>query len=96
MWEARRAESQGRIIRFDSLSPALFAHGGSVRIGGPHLLKLIAILNKISTTVDGGWRITLDIDQSQCDIIMQLSQLRDQAIDIDIHFPEPDQTMGVY
>lgn len=45
-------------------------------------LELIAVLNKIQTTVDGGWRITLDLDASNAEQIMILSQLRDRAIKI--------------
>jgi hypothetical protein len=41
-----------------------------------------AILNKVQTTVDGGWRITLDISQEEAENILKLSQYRNQLLGI--------------
>jgi len=41
-----------------------------------------AILNKVQTTVDGGWRITLDISQDEADQILKLSNYRHRILGI--------------
>lgn len=41
-------------------------------------------LFKITTTVDGGWRITIDVPQSELEAIMELSKCRDEAITVGI------------
>lgn len=49
-------------------------------------MKLIVQLNAIRTTIDGGWRITFDCDQSQSDLITKLAQLRDVNIELTVDF----------
>ncbi len=41
-----------------------------------------AIINRITTTIDGGWRISLDVPQSEIEAIMKLSSLRDESLQI--------------
>lgn len=43
-----------------------------------------AEIKKIQTTIDGGWRITLDCDQSQANEILKLSNMRDRLASIAI------------
>jgi hypothetical protein len=43
-----------------------------------------AILAKITTTVDGGWNITLSVSQNEVSSIMELSDLRDMPLQIAI------------
>jgi hypothetical protein len=41
-----------------------------------------AILNAIRTTVDGGWRVSFDIPQSEAEAIMQLAGKRDENLQV--------------
>lgn len=41
-----------------------------------------AIFSGARTTLDGGWKITLDVDQSQTKEMLQLIQMRDQLLQI--------------
>lgn len=43
------------------------------------VITLQGILSGIRTTVDGGWKLTFDIPQSEVSAIMKLSVLRDQT-----------------
>lgn len=43
-------------------------------------IKLKAILWKIQTTVDGGWRVTFDLDNSNKGEILKLSDMRECLI----------------
>jgi len=52
-------------------------------------ITLHAILVRVSTTADGGWRVTLDVPQSDADQVMRLSALRDCALGVAI-VPETD------
>lgn len=47
-------------------------------------LNLDGILQRISTTVDGGWRIVFDIDQRQSDVVAVLGLLRDHLMKLTI------------
>lgn len=39
-----------------------------------------AVLSGARTTVDGGWRVTLDVAQTDSQAIMELSKLRDMNL----------------
>ncbi len=41
-----------------------------------------AILNRITTTVDGGWRITFDIPQTEVAEMLKLSGLREENLQV--------------
>ncbi len=41
-----------------------------------------AELKRVSTTLDGGWTITFTVDNSEAQRIMQLSQFRDQYLQV--------------
>jgi hypothetical protein len=43
-----------------------------------------AIINKITTTIDGGWRVTFDVAQSDASQIFKLSEIRDQAVQVGV------------
>jgi hypothetical protein len=43
-------------------------------------ITLNAIFAKAATTVDGGWNVTLSVDASQANEIMQLTALRDSVL----------------
>lgn len=45
-------------------------------------VTLQAIFSKASTTVDGGWNITFAVSQDEAKAIMQLSQLREQLVQL--------------
>ena len=45
---------------------------------------LQAIFSKAITTVDGGWRISFDVDASESVTIAQLSQFRDTLLQLAI------------
>ena len=49
-----------------------------------------ALLSKISTTVDGGWNITLSVGQNEVQSVMQLSELREATLAIAV-IPEPEE-----
>lgn len=44
------------------------------------MIEIAAILTKITTTVDGGWRVTLDLDDSFRSQIMQLASFKDKLL----------------
>lgn len=39
-------------------------------------------LNRITTTIDGGWRVSFDVPQSESESIMQLADKRDENLQI--------------
>lgn len=43
-------------------------------------VTLKAIFNKAQTLVDGGWRISFDVDASQTNEVMMLARLREAVI----------------
>jgi hypothetical protein len=43
-------------------------------------VTLQAVFAKATTTVDGGWNITLSVDASQAKDILALAQLRDTVL----------------
>ena len=47
-------------------------------------VELDVVLNKITTTVDGGWRITFDCGNENATLIALLAQLRDQFLTVEI------------
>lgn len=48
------------------------------------MIEFQAILYKITTTVDGGWRVTLDIGDNDQAAMMDLSKLRQSGLYIKI------------
>ena len=55
-----------------------------------HAITLLASLSKITSTVDGGWKITFDVPQTELAKIMQLSSLRDMVLALAIVPDEMD------
>lgn len=51
-------------------------------------IELKAIVTKIQTTTDGGWRVHLDIDQSETAPVMRLSTFRDFVVTLKISTEE--------
>lgn len=50
-----------------------------------------AILNRITTTLDGGWRISFDVPKRESKEIMELSQMRNVVLQLGVvphHSPE--------
>lgn len=45
-------------------------------------LVIQGVLTKVTTTVDGGWRISFDLGEDQTLATTQLSLLRDQLLNI--------------
>lgn len=45
-------------------------------------ITFTAFINKITTTIDGGWRMTLDLDANAGPIISELSQCRDDLLQV--------------
>lgn len=43
-----------------------------------------ASLAGVRTTVDGGWRVTLDVPASEASSLLELAKLRDQAFSIGV------------
>jgi hypothetical protein len=43
-----------------------------------------AIFNKITTTVDGGWRLSIDVDNSEKDKLNELANYRDNLLAVAI------------
>lgn len=43
-------------------------------------ITLLGSISKITTTVDGGWKLTFDVPQSELSKVMQLSCLRDMVL----------------
>ena len=56
-------------------------------------IVLNAIIYKLQTTVDSGWRLSLDLDQGQSEEIMRLSKMRDQVIQLEISSSEQSDTL---
>jgi hypothetical protein len=54
-------------------------------------ITLSALLSKVQTMVDGGWRLTFDVTEADTVAVMQLSQLRDQVLAVSI---APEQLIG--
>ncbi len=46
----------------------------------PGTIAFQAILTKISTTPDGGWRLTLDVSANESQIVLLLAEFRDQIL----------------
>lgn len=53
-------------------------------------IELIASINRISTTVDGGWRITFDCGDNASSAMLLLGQLREYALKITIDLAQQD------
>ena len=47
-------------------------------------VKFSAIINKISTTIDGGWRVTLDVPDWNTDEMSELAKFRDQNLLVEV------------
>lgn len=43
-------------------------------------LTFTAILNKVQTTVDGGWRISFDVSQDEAEKMTEITKHRDSAL----------------
>jgi len=43
-----------------------------------------AILNRLTTTVDGGWKITFEIDNSETNTITELAKYKDAMLQLAI------------
>jgi hypothetical protein len=39
-----------------------------------------AVISKVTTTIDGGWKVTLDLSANESEQALALAQLRDQLI----------------
>lgn len=44
--------------------------------------SFIAYIQRITTTVDGGWRLTLDLDSTAGSILTDLNQFRDGTFQV--------------
>lgn len=44
------------------------------------MTALEGTFSKATTTIDGGWRISFDIDEQQAKEITEISKLRDKAL----------------
>lgn len=53
-------------------------------------ISLSAIFKRLSSTVDGGWSLTLALDASQADELMKLTQFRETLLQVGI-VPVPAQ-----
>lgn len=60
-------------------------------------ITLSAILQNVRTTMDGGWRISFDVPQSEVGQVMKLSALRECELGLAIvpEQPERDSLDGV-
>lgn len=38
------------------------------------------VITKVSTTIDGGWKVTLDLSANESNEALELAKLRDQLI----------------
>lgn len=47
-------------------------------------LSMAACLTKIQTTIDGGWRVTFDLPDSESENIARLSRYRDKPLGLGI------------
>lgn len=50
-----------------------------------------SVLNKITTTIDGGWRITFDVSDSESENMTDLAMMRNRRLQIgivDLNSPE--------
>lgn len=45
-------------------------------------ITLTAIFSKATTTIDGGWNLTLSVDQGEAQKIMQLTELRQSLLQV--------------
>jgi len=43
-----------------------------------------ASLSRITTTIDGGWKVTFDVPQSDAESMLALSEYRDKILQIGI------------
>lgn len=48
------------------------------------MTEFYAILNKLTTVVDGGWRITFDVSESDSEAMLELAKRRSQLFTIQI------------
>lgn len=46
------------------------------------IIKFKAIFNKATTTIDGSWRITIDLGEHDGDTVMKISTLKDKILNI--------------
>jgi hypothetical protein len=44
------------------------------------MTTLQGVFSKATTTVDGGWRISFDVDEKQAKEITEISKLRDKTV----------------
>lgn len=56
-------------------------------------IKLSGVVTKLQTTVDGGWRVSIDIDASQGLEVAKLGFVRNRLLSLDIGFPETDSAL---
>jgi hypothetical protein len=45
-------------------------------------IKFDGILNKITTTIDGGWNVTFSVSQNDTEELMRLSEFRSEALSV--------------
>lgn len=43
-----------------------------------------AVINRITSTVDGGWRVAFDLPDSEKQAILKLAELRDRVLQVGI------------
>jgi hypothetical protein len=53
-----------------------------------------AIFNKATTTIDGGWNVTLSVSNDEAQRILQLSNMRDQVLQVAIIPSESGDFLG--
>lgn len=57
-----------------------------------HVIHFKAIFSKATTTIDGGWRVSFDLDAFQGDKATALNEVRDKVLQIAI---VPEQEPGL-
>ena len=45
-------------------------------------IHLQCVILKVSTTLDGGWRVTLDVPESEQDTVLELAKMRNPVVRI--------------
>lgn len=53
-------------------------------------IEVLASINRISTTIDGGWRITFDCGDDASASMLLLGQLREHILKLTIDIAEQD------
>ena len=48
------------------------------KIKAPNGVTLLAVLSKVSTTPDGGWRLTFDVSANEDEQVLGMIDLRDR------------------